>query len=352
MVEILVGVTIGLIGVTVIFQMLSVWDARKRTTTAGSDAQIAGTIGMFNLERDLKVAGMGFGMATYPYMGCSVVANLASHNPPAWSFDLFPVKIVVGASGAPDEIHILYGNSSYFVANQTFTNSTASTKKTGGRSGFQLGDLVIVAGNATATTSDCALVEVTDNTAADGTSISHAVGSYVSFYSGGSVAAQYNGVAAPTFTFGNLYNMGPRPQLDIWKIQGTPGKEVLVWYDDLHATTPTEVAEGIINLKAEYGIDGDGNNQISSTEWGTAVPTNWTKLRAIRVGMLARSQQYEKTAVTTTAPSWAGGTFVMKNVDGSSDSSPGDANDWRHYRYRIYEKVIPLRNIIWGTAPV
>jgi len=29
---------------------------------------------------------------------------------------------------------------------------------------------------------------------------------------------------------------------------------------------------------------------------------------------------------------------------------PADpANNWRNYRYRVYENVIPLRNMLWGT---
>ena len=41
----------------------------------------------------------------------------------------------------------------------------------------------------------------------------------------------------------------------------------------------------------------------------------------------------------------------MTNVDGTPDSNPGDANDWRHYRYRSYQTVVPLRNMIWSTGP-
>ena len=52
-----------------------------------------------------------------------------------------------GASGASDQIVVLYGSSPSFVANQTFTTSTATSKKTSVRSGFNKGDLVIVAGN-------------------------------------------------------------------------------------------------------------------------------------------------------------------------------------------------------------
>jgi type IV pilus assembly protein PilW len=72
LVEVLVGVAIALIGMVMMFQAMGVWEARKRTTSAGSDAQVTGSIGMFTLERDLKLAGYGFGNSTA--MGCTVSA--------------------------------------------------------------------------------------------------------------------------------------------------------------------------------------------------------------------------------------------------------------------------------------
>ena len=41
----------------------------------------------------------------------------------------------------------------------------------------------------------------------------------------------------------------------------------------------------------------------------------------------------------------------MTNVDGSlpAITTVGDPNNWRHDRYRVYERVIALRNILWGT---
>jgi type IV pilus assembly protein PilW len=47
----------------------------------------------------------------------------------------------------------------------------------------------------------------------------------------------------------------------------------------------------------------------------------------------------------------------MRNADGTADNGaacvPGavpasaQPNNWRHYRYRVFETVIPLRNHIW-----
>ena len=67
--------------------------------------------------------------------------------------------------------------------------------------------------------------------------------------------------------------------------------------------------------------------------------------------LLARGQQWERDKVTNVAPRWSAGTFTMTNVDGTADSDPtgaGAVNNWRHYRYNVYEAVVPLRNTIIG----
>jgi type IV pilus assembly protein PilW len=336
--EIMVGVAIGMIGIVVIFQSLSVWEARKRTTSSGSDAQIAGTIAIFNLERDVRLAGFGFGMSGA--MGCTVNAYDSTRGTPAFTFGLFPVEIVQGSSGAPDELRILRGNSNIFTAGQAFTVSSSTSKKLqGGRTGFQINDLAIVTAATSAT--NCALVQITGNTNADGLTVDHVSG----------VRFNATGGTGSTYSSGSMYNMGTSPQRNVWQVRTG---NVLAWSDDLHAsTTWFDVAEGVINLQAEYGVDANNDNRIAATEWTTTTPTDWTKLRAIRVALLARSQQFERDLVTTTAPSWAGGSFTVANLDGTAGSTtPADpAMHWQHYRYRVYEQVIPLRNLIWGTAP-
>jgi type IV pilus assembly protein PilW len=345
LVEVMVGVLIGLIGIVVIFQVLALSEERKRTTGAGSDAQISGSIGMYNLERDLRLAGYGFGTSTF--LGCTVSAYDAQRTTTNFTFALAPVVLTNGVGGAPDTIAVLYGSSSMFVNTQTYSTASATSKRTQGRTGFLPGDVVVVANSTPA----CALVEITANTNADGATIDHATGSYVNALSQ-TVTARYNPPAGSPISSGqgNLYNLGASPRLNLWQISGNKLRVT----DNLHwigaSGTAIEVADGVIDLQAEYGVDGDNNNRIDDTEWTSSAPADWTNLLAIRVALLARSQQYEKLSVTTTAPAWAGGSFVMKNVDGTTDTSPGNANDWRRYRYRVYQVTIPLRNMIWGTT--
>ena len=97
LVEILVGVAIGIVGMLVIFKTIATWDTHTRSTTAGSDAQTTGSLAMFNLERDIKQAGQGFmgiGVGTPGALGCAV-SGVDTQTGRALAFDLAPVRIGV-----------------------------------------------------------------------------------------------------------------------------------------------------------------------------------------------------------------------------------------------------------------
>jgi len=355
LIEILVGLAIALIGTVAIFQAVAAWDARKRTTVAGTDAQISGSVGLYALERDLKLAGYGYsafasGTTNTTFLGCQAAAYDNKRPTPTFALGMYPILITDGASGAPDTIQVLWGNSAQFAASQVFTGSTATTKKLQSRGGILKGDLILIAQNSPS--AQCALAQVTDNTNSDGVTISHDNASYYDDYKKISITAEFNpsggpNVASP-FATGWIYDLGPSPALNRWQITG--GRTLTVTNDLSVTSGSVDVAEGIINLQAQYGTDANGNGMVDSGEWNTTIPANWSQLLAVRVALLARSQEYEKTAVTPNAPTWGGGQqFAMTNVDGTPDTNPNDPNDWRHYRYRVYETVIPLRNVIWGT---
>ena len=128
-----------------------------------------------------------------------------------------------------------------------------------------------------------------------------------------------------------------------------------------------QIADGVVNLKAEYGIDSDGDGTVAPAEWTASAPADWRRLLAIRVAVLVRSRQLERNgdpgasgvrAVTPTGanPYYFGDTskkFAMTNLNSNADTFDdltADPNNWRYYRYRVYERVIPLRNMLWGTT--
>lgn len=398
LVEILVGMAIAMIGMVMMFQAMSVWEARKRTTASGSDAQVTGSIGMFTLERDLKLAGYGFGNAAA--LGCTVNA-FDTARPGLFTFPLAPVLITNGdgtvGSTLPDTIAVLYGSASTMSSSQTYNNISGAAIRMNTRTGVRSGDLLIAAdaGNAV-----CGLFEATGTANADGLSIDFAnATAYTNYTNNANVTASVAAVAltpaqlaalqskfinnSGTARFNNgtihglnatgaVFNMGTSPQLNVYQITN---RRFLTFTNTLaNQVTPTEVAEGVIDLQAEYGIDANNDGTLAAAEWTSTTPATtaaWGNLRAIRIGLLARSQQFEKnniaadgteTRVTRNAPTWAGGAFTLTNLNGTVDSDPLGAgtsaaganpcnpNLWRCYRYRVYETVIPLRNVIWGIV--
>lgn len=366
LVEVLVGVAIALIGMIMMFQSMATWEARKRTTSSGSDAQVSGSIGMFSLERDLKLGGYGFGNAAA--MGCTVSAYDSTRTAPGlFSFTMSPILITNGVGGAPDTVAVLYGSGTTMSSAQTFSNLSTTTIKLNNRTGLQNGDLLIAADSGNLV---CGLFEVTGSANADGLTVDVGNGAYTNYVNNQNVSAQTalsatalallqakfhnntgtarfnNATAKGVGTSGAAFNMGTSPRLNTWQITNS---RFLTFTNNLvNQATATEVADGIVNLQAEYGIDTNNDGIVDSTEWSAAAPAVWAQLRSVRVALLARSQQFENTPVTANAPTWAGGAFVMTNLDGTADTNPGTPNDWRRYRYRVFETVIPLRNLLWG----
>lgn len=367
--EIMVAMAIGLIGCVVIFQMFSASEARKRTISSSSDMDVAGRLARMVLERDLSLAGYGFGAAaspsatgSAPAMGCTVSAydNGRPGGSQDFNFVLAPVVITDGASGASDTISVLKGSSMFLSFSKIIDQATASTLRikadTGGRTGVQRGDAV-VALNATGGMT-CALYEITGDSNADQLTFDLNAASNYTTAAGQSKTARYNKSGGVGFTLvgdGRVFNLGPTPARTTWLIQGNR----LVFRNDLAWTDANgdgqndlvEAADLIINLQAQYGVDSDGNGMIAASEWTTTTPTSWTGLLAVRFALLTRDSQFERSQVTTTTPIWSGGTFTMANVDGTADSNPTGSNaqnNWRNYRYNVFEAVVPLRNTLIG----
>ena len=191
---------------------------------------------------------------------------------------------------------------------------------------------------------------------------------------------RYNDVSADTlvgtpFTSGNMYSLGPNPRRNVWAIRsdsGSPVGDMLQMSDTLHpASAPADFAEEIVDMKAFYGIDSTPvDKQINNAEWTKTPPptTQWSNLLAVRVSLLVRSRNYVKPeasgasdaqfytasnpvyTVSSGASAASTVAFAMHDLGGTTDTSPAGPTNWRYYRYRVYERVIPLRNMLWCNS--
>lgn len=417
LIEVLISMVLALITFLIMFQMFESWDKNNRSTASGGGAMISGAMAMFRLERDLRLAGFGFGSASE--MGCDVRAYYSTRAPESspgsisglsstaisdtdsnhkYRFPLVPFQIVSGPNGEV-QLAVMYGSSEGVSAGQFFgttaagaqaytgsTNSTI-TMDVGGRGGIHQGDLVVATDGT-----NCYLTEVTNSSNSDRRTFEFTTSDYTSYYTNATTTPRYNlaGYVSLNAT-GNVYVLGPRPQRRIWHIRN--GRTLAFandfWTDDVNNASGvagsdgvndvpfTEVADNIVGLQAQYAfmatVSGSTCTASATPVWTATAPTNnclWPFLWAIRVALLARSDQFEKTwgvpgtsSAVAPRPSWNDGglPFTMTDVGGTSAGTADsfasatltnpskNPNDWRHYRYRVFEAVIPLKNVMWAS---
>jgi type IV pilus assembly protein PilW len=369
LVEIMVAALIGLIGSIVIFQVFAVSENQKRTTTGGADAAQSGLLALYSIEREARMAG--FGINYLQLLGCNVLAYDAGPpvRDPIPAFTLVAAEITDGAAGAPDTIKFVYGDSNLMVAPvrlNTASNAGSTVHRVNLPFGFSQNDLILVGRSGSPATS-CTLQQVSNDPPSEVVKeeIKHEEGVR---YNKDTIAGQPNYPAWSNTSQdgGVLYNLGPTPSVSIYSVpndQATYFGRQLTHQNLLASADRTVVMDGIVQMQAQYGKDdapalpASGDGIVDAFDNVTpATPDGWSRVLAIRVAILARSSEFDKSYCAAN-PSWTGGNFVMRNADGTADNGaacvPGavpasaQPNNWRHYRYRVFETVVPLRNHIW-----
>ncbi|MGH8648765.1 MAG: PilW family protein, partial [Burkholderiales bacterium] len=79
-------------------------------------------------------------------------------------------------------------------------------------------------------------------------------------------------------------------------------------------------------------------------ETAPASGAEWAAVLAIRIAVVARSGLYEKDEVSPA-------TIRLWEDSATSPTTTGPVwtltSDERHYRYKVFQTVIPLRNMLW-----
>ena len=155
--------------------------------------------------------------------------------------------------------------------------------------------------------------------------------------------------AQPMANTSMLLNMGPAT--------GAQRVRYDVQSDTLRSTNlftagavASPVVSNVVNLKAQYGLDTDNDGVVDA--WQDATGPTWAaanlptqplatlqQIRAVRVAIVTRSAQHERTAVTT-------GPLTM--FDGAVSMTL--SGDEQNYRYKVLETIVPLRNALWNAT--
>jgi type IV pilus assembly protein PilW len=351
-VELMVGLVISMVVSLAVFQTFGVFEAQKRTTTSGADAQTNGLVALQSLERDLKMAGDGF--ANDWLQGCTNVFHYynaagAAVASPIPNFSLGAVSILDGgAGGAPDTIIVRRGNSvrsngpiGLVVA---MTNSSSPLQVTEPM-GFFNNDIIVVADKPPG--ANCSVMQVSsvNNFGGGAAQINHVGGAGAPYNAPGLGTWPAHGDESQVFNLGALLQRTYSINAGMLQSQDFPAAAGLI------------LASDIVQLQAQYGVDQDLNESIDC--WTNATggcglaaaptPAQARTIKAVRIALVARSALQERgDAGGTCDATKAYPTAWLANGSITLDLS-ADAN-WRCYRYRVYETTVPLRNVIWGNV--
>lgn len=376
LVELMVGLALGLIASLAIFSTVSSFEEQRRTTGSGVDMQQNGLLALYSIEQDIRMAGFGL-IDTSSTPGNLPCARINAYNPGS-VFNGAPVIIVNGSTGNDiiainrlnsDTGGIVTGGHAASITTPLSGGSVPSSIALDTNVAINPNDFILVSQPAT----DCALLKVNSvsssltggiTVSSAGNAGADATQSPASFpnYGAAASAVVINLGPARTVsatTFGSTdATLTPTFATTKYKIQINSSSNSY----DLARTTDnwqhsSVVASNIVNVAAQYGIadappgggalapenvthwiDASGS-AYGGTDWSTmASVADVKRVKAIRVAIVARSAQKTSCDTTTSAPGWFGGTIDLSGMA-----------DWQCYRYKIYQTIIPIRNVIWGN---
>jgi type IV pilus assembly protein PilW len=365
LIEVMVGMVIGMIGIIIMMQMFSLTENRRRTTIGSGDAQANGVIILDEIQRDISQSGYGFvagnPSANESVIGCTLNLGtaIAPRTVPLVPSIINPPEIPVGDPNT-DTLLVAYGNTTGQPQGYILDRTSGNVHQANSPGTLSVGDAVF---SAPTVANPCiSVLQLTRIIAVNGNDIT-----------------VQNAVAGTA-----LYNLGQTPQIKGFAIRNSTltvcdfianDCSLLANVADPNIWQP--IGENIVSLRLEYGHDTTAINAMTgiavafnqnppptSVPYSALLPNTcgWVRAPVLRVALVARNSQFSRTPIPInrdllfpdapadpTGPRWAGSLTTPIDLTLNPD---GTANAvWQNYRYSVLEKLIPMRNLVWMGAP-
>lgn len=372
LIELMVGLALGLITTLIVAQVMINASENQRTTTQGTDAQINGASAVYMLSRDLQAAGYGV-ISKAADLGCPIRA--VQPNGQALDLTLAPVLIGVDGNGNATIRTLSSGKASFSAAARLQTQYSVGQPSMIVLStlGIVAGDLLVVAPDVWDASNWCALMQANTNGTNNLTS------SLVPVVAGGwtpDVASNQQGssgklwmpTTAPSYKVNStLINLGQIPDVREYRVQNNNLETRRMGANGVWDNWAT-LAPGVVRLVALYGMD-MSTPEDSQVDTYTSTPPSssgdWARVKTMKLVVITRSAQREKQAVTLAQPVIDMGESSLQIQGGAACADDPDRRcltlnlgalpsgvnatpaEWQHYRYKVFDTVVPLRNHLW-----
>lgn len=369
LVELLVSVLVGMLAIVFATRLFVSSEQNKAAAVGGSDAVQNGMLAMFSISNDASQAGWGLNDTLLS--GCDTTfSDTAGFALPVVTrgavatTPLAPVIIESGGS-ASDRVTLMAGSAMSGVGSERLRDNYAGAGSinvaTNQPFGFLQGTVIVVAPEPAG--GKCALAQL--SATPPGFTLSFDAGAAFRF----NRAALGNAYSAGQ---ARVYNLGPVQQLAFHTWSVVNGNLMLRATDLAGASAnAAAVADNIVAIKAQYGFDTragaafDPATGMRVGAWSASMTDadgdgvsagagDFQRVAAVRLAVIARSKMPEKPdAVTKQCSATTGPLTVFAGRSPATvAAAPVAVNvdtiaDWKCYRYRAFETIVPIRNAAW-----
>lgn len=338
LVDLMVGLAIGMAATVVTLQVAVMFDARRRVAGGSADANTNATHVLASLVRELRIAGNGLGPPDA--LGCDV--HRAAPGQPDAVIAWQPLAIINGEQGAPDAFTLLAAEGELTAPARLIASYSpnAGAMMVDTTLGLAAGDGFVL---QSAGSSACVLLSAAA-VSAGGYAVTPATASGVlpgTVFGPGSAVIRVGALRYRRYEV----DAGQRLQAASFGAAGS-------W-------TRAELADGVASMQLQYGFDARPGTQAMPqvTFWSDAVvdadgngiagdAADWRRLLAVRIAVVTRSPQRRDGRCDATEPQWLAG----RPPSGTLQATPIKVDhlpDWRCWRYRVLQAEVPLRNQLW-----
>lgn len=322
----MVGLTIGLIVATTAMSTASFLEAQKRVAIGGNSMLVNGALGLGRIENEVRMAGLGM-MSRHDF-ACTRMNIEYKDDVLLDGVALYPAAIVDGA-GQPDSISVAYLDS---ITSATYAPLLMAVQGVDGAVNVamapdaKIGTVLLLQDTGGAT--PCTVRDVTARGDSE-------FGATLSVDNGMYGGAKFK--APGDYPSGARVNNSRRFVWTTFRIKDDTLEEV----DNLTGDAVV-VADGVVGMKAQYGVTDGASPTVSSwvDAFATPMPADMLRVRALRIGFIVRSMEKSTTCAGKTRlfHYWPDGPTL--DVSGSAD--------WKCRSYRTFNVIVPLVNVAMG----
>ena len=369
LVELLVAVVIGMLLTVAITGLMVRSEAGRRALSNVNDVSMNGAFLSYTLDRTLRSAGSGYSQSWRVAYGCRLLAarsgtqvlpRTAAFPAPFASVPqtvrMAPLVIHAGiGTGSSDVLAVMTGASALgeLPVPVLAGSVTGTLLRLPATVGLRASDLVVVLQDQ----SNCIVQQVTSPFTGGATQDLNFGGTYAASTIN-SVNLSSLGVSTPALVapIGNLSGNQPNFQL-----LGLGANATLFTFDMLRldgGTTATAIADGVLDLRARYGIDSNDDGRVDAwvspatapwtaaalTDGSTTARDNLARILAVRVGLVLRNNTPERVDVSPSSLTLFGDMDSTLQVTRTLSAAD------RLLRLRTLEFTVPLRNVMLKPA--